>query len=237
VDVNGLMEGKLDFNISLPDSPDINTFIEKSELMPPMLKKAWKHINGEGGMVDCLKDCATKLKELKPQVDEAVEAMKALPTDPEKIKEAAKKAVSDKKITPFDVPKIPGKMENNAKQLSRTPDILKEFMENLKTTLQDLVESLGGAAKDAGADKDTSALTSLVEATKDTMETVKEEPTAEVKDQPVELADGKETLGLAGMAQADEEQVRKESGDGKAPAAEPEQVVEVTIEGETKVCC
>merc|ERR1712216_510166 len=110
--------------------------------------------------------------------DEAVEAIKALPTDPDKIKEAAKKTVSDKKISPFDVPKIPGKMKNNGEQLSRTPEVLKEFMENLKTTLQDLVESLKGAANDAAG---TGALSSLVDAAKDKIETVKEEPIAEVK--------------------------------------------------------
>lgn len=182
-DPQGLLEGKLDFKISLPDSPDINSFIEKSDAIPPMLKKAWKHIYGEGGMVDCLKECAAKLAEVKPQVDEAIEAIKALPTEPEKIQEAAQKAVTEKKIGMLEAPKIPEKLKKNVEQLSRTPDILKEFMENLKGTLADLIEALGGAAEDAkGEAGGTAGMIAAVDAAKDQVEAVTEAPKEAVKE-------------------------------------------------------
>jgi hypothetical protein len=167
IDTAQLMEGQLDCQIGLPDVPDINEFFEANDAMPPMLKNAWKHINGKGGLVECLKECAAKLKELKPQIEEAIEAVKQLPTDPDKIKEAAKKAVTDKKLTPFDVPKIPGKMKGNGEQLGRTPQVLQDFVNNLKSTVEELVEALKGAAQDAGGDEHPAVLAPLTGAVTD----------------------------------------------------------------------
>jgi hypothetical protein len=172
VDMANLMEGRLDFQIGLPDVPDINEFFEADSLIPPMLKNAWKRINGKGGLVECLKECASKLKELKPHIEEAINAVKELPTDPNKIKEASKKALTDKKITPFDVPKIPGKMKGNGEQLGRTPQVLQDVVNNLKSTVEELVEALKGAGQDAGSGNHSAVLGTVTGAVTDLSDTV-----------------------------------------------------------------
>jgi len=144
-DLAGLGEGKLKFDIGMGEFPNINDFFDKSDLIPPMLKKAWNHINGKGGLIDCMKEAAVALKDLKPQVEEAVAAMKALPTDPKEIIDKAKSAG----LTPMQAIGIPKKFKNNVEQLARTPDIMNAFVGNFKATAQDLAEAVQNFAKDS----------------------------------------------------------------------------------------
>jgi hypothetical protein len=58
-DMAGIMNGELNFDISMAGK-NINEFFETSDLIPPMLKDAWMKINGEGGLIDCMKQAAKK---------------------------------------------------------------------------------------------------------------------------------------------------------------------------------
>jgi len=149
VDLAGLAEGKLNFDIGMGEYANINEVFDKSDLIPPMLKKAWDCIYGTGGLIDCLKEVAAAAKELKPQIEAAVETLKALPTDPKEITEKAKAA----NLKPMEISGVPEKFKNNVDQLSRTPDIMKAFMDNLESTVEQLAEAVQDFAKDSGANK------------------------------------------------------------------------------------
>jgi hypothetical protein len=151
LNVEALMAGDMNFvEIAIPDFPgDINDFLEASELLPPMFKKAWSHIAGKGGFIDCCKACAAKLKELPGQVKDAIEAFKDLPQNPDQIKEAGQNAVKSGKLGMMDAPKVPKKMKANSDQLARLPKVLEDFMKNLKATLQEFADAFVGGASDA----------------------------------------------------------------------------------------
>jgi len=153
VDMAGLAEGKLNFDIVLPGDPPpkINEFIDANALIPPMLKKAWGHINGEGGLIETLKAAAAMVMELKPQIEDAAKALQDLPTDPQEIMGKAKEAG----LKPMEVMGVPKKIVKNTQALASTPVILKAFVNNLKSTCEDLAAGLTSTATDSKVGKET----------------------------------------------------------------------------------
>jgi hypothetical protein len=176
VKMDKLMEGTLEIKVTMPGVPDIDTFFETNELIPPMFKKAWSHITGKGGFIDCCKAVAAQLKELPGQIKEAVEAFKGLPNSPDKIQELAKKAASSGAIGPFDVPKVPKKIKANSDQLMRLPTVMEEFVKNIKATLEEFADALKGDGTDAsggGGNQDLmGALGSAMDSATDTLQAV-----------------------------------------------------------------
>mmetsp|Transcript_114981 Transcript_114981/g.181004 ORF Transcript_114981/g.181004 Transcript_114981/m.181004 type:complete len:144 (+) Transcript_114981:2-433(+) len=140
----GIMNGELNFDISM-DGANINEFFETSDLIPPMLKDAWMKINGEGGLIDCMKQAAKNAFVLKPKIEEAVTAVQGLPTDPSELKDKATGAGLG--TSEPELKSLQEKMKRNVSQLSRTPQVVKDFLENLKARVQELIDCLMSFAK------------------------------------------------------------------------------------------
>jgi hypothetical protein len=80
---------------------------------------------------------------LKPKIEEAVAAVTGLPTDPSELKDKATSAG----LGMSEMMSLPGKMKRNISQLSSTPKVVKDFLENLKARVQELIDCLMSFAK------------------------------------------------------------------------------------------
>lgn len=70
-------------------------------------------------------------------------AVSGLPTDPSELKDKATGAG----LGMSEMMSLPGKMKRNIAQLSRTPQVVKDFLENLKARVQELIDCLMSFAK------------------------------------------------------------------------------------------
>jgi len=129
VNLDALSEGKIDLDPSFDFDP--------IKVLPEKLQKAWEAIFGEEGLIAQIKKAVGNFLGIKTQLEEAKTAVEALPTGADEIKAAAEGAG----IGGMDLLKVPGKIAGNIKQAARVPDILKTFLETIKTTVTQLQDA------------------------------------------------------------------------------------------------
>jgi hypothetical protein len=141
VDTSGIADGKINLNPTFDFDP--------VKTLPEKLQKGWEAIFGEEGLINQIKKFVSNLTTINPELAEAKTAVEALPTSPDEIKSAAEGAG----IGGMDLLKVPGKIAGNVKQSGRVPEIIKTFINTIKSTIefvQNAVKELTGGAPSEG---------------------------------------------------------------------------------------
>jgi uncharacterized protein YukE len=134
LDLAGIAEGNARFDVRMGNfDPNI---------LPHKIKKAYLALFNERGddmgLVPTIKDCIGALSGLMDQLKAAQEAVQSLPTDPSAIMDAAKAA----NLSAMFVPKVPGRVAGNTKQVANAPAILNTLIETIRATCTEIKETL-----------------------------------------------------------------------------------------------
>jgi len=146
VDTSGLADGKIHIVPKFDFDP--------VKVLPEKYQKAWGAIFGDDGLINQIKGFVGNLTGITGQLKDAKSSIEALPTKPDEIKSAAEGAG----ISGMDLMKVPGKIAHNVKEAGRVPDIIKTFLNSIKSTVDQLQEAVkelgnGGGSEGKSAEK------------------------------------------------------------------------------------
>jgi DNA-binding FrmR family transcriptional regulator len=131
VNTSALAQGNLEFDVSFGDEFDAG-------LLPPRLRRAYKAIFGEEGIVNTMIDTVSQIQGIQGQLEAVKPAIEGLPTDPNEITNMAQSA----SLPVMFIPKIPGRIADNTKGIARAPEIINGVIQTVTAVSNQIKEAI-----------------------------------------------------------------------------------------------
>jgi len=130
--------------------------------LPPKILKAKQAIFGDGkendGLIANIQALVGSFQEIKGALDSALASVKALPTGPSEVKAAAEGA----QLAGMELARTPGRIGDNVKLTGKVPALIKQFLDTVKGTLEEIQNAARSFKKDgAGGAEGTTTVAAV----------------------------------------------------------------------------